>query len=354
VSVALKGSSPAALTAGILLASRARSFGVPLRVEIVGDPAEITPVTGPAVLYSHVLASCGVGRDLGEGALVLVPGPATEPVLACLDVGGLGEWFEVDSSGAGLHPGTQAFVRLARDTRPAAREAARQLSRFLRLHGVPPEPAVLDLAFCAPEQPLTRLALALRAGRAMTGEKGAAVTRWLAPGFLLGDLPDMPESGGALVEAARGGRLGGWLDRLTVPSRFAVEGWLGLVGELSAGDGGRDLALVEALADLFAHLALLPARSMLPVPDAAADAVATGLARVIGATGGLSDANQALAEVFRFLGGKFVTTASFPITLPSPAPPADRLGRWRWFTSQVIDAAEHAESLWRRVCEPQN
>ena len=354
MSVALKGSSPAALTAGILLASRARSFGVPIRVEIVGDPADITPVMGPAVLHSHVLASCGVGRDLGEGALVLVPGPATEPVLACLGPNGAGEWFEVDSSGAGLHPGTQAFVRMARDSRPAAREAVRQFSRLLHLHGLPPEPAVLDLAFGAPTQPLSRLALALRAGRSMTGEEGAAVTRWLAPGSHLGALPDMPDGGAALLEASCAGRLGGWLDRLNVPARFAVESWLEQVHRLSLEDGGRDLPLVEALADLYAHLALLPARSMLPVPDAAADAVAVGLARVIGATGGIRDANQALADVFRFLGGKFVTTARFPIVLPTEEPPADRLGRWKWFTAQVVDAADRAEALWRRVCEPQN
>ena len=74
MTVSLKGNSPAALTAGILLLSRARSFGQRLDVAILGDPHDITPVVGPALVHSPVLASCGVGRELGAGALVIVPG----------------------------------------------------------------------------------------------------------------------------------------------------------------------------------------------------------------------------------------------------------------------------------------
>jgi hypothetical protein len=354
MSIVLKGSSPTALTAGILLLSRARSFGVPLTVEIVGDPTDITEVRGPAVVHSNVLASCGVGRQLGQGALVIVPGPATDPVLVCLGEGGVSGWFAVDSSGVGLHPATQAFVRLSRDPRPLARAAARQLSRMLRMHGVPPEPAVLDVAFSAPQVPLTRLALALRAGRAMTGEDGAPVTRWLSPDSAPLDPPDPALSGAAVLENWKAGTLQDWMDRLVVPARFAVDTWLEDMRALALEDGGRDLALVGALGELFAHLAMLPAFSMLPPPDAASDAVATGLSRVLGATAGQHDANVALSEVFRFLGGRFVEDARYPLELPAFPPPVDRMERWRWFTTQILDAADHADELWYRAMNPQN
>ena len=130
--VELRGASPAAHTAGILLLSRARSMGIPgLQVAIVGDGTDIASVKGPAILHSNVLASCGVGRELGMGPLVVVPGPADAPLLACLSREGQGPWFALDSGGTGVHPATQAFVRLCRDPRPRARQVSRVLRRAL-------------------------------------------------------------------------------------------------------------------------------------------------------------------------------------------------------------------------------
>ena len=189
----LSGNWPSALTAGILLLSKARSFGIPLQVEILGDPATIESVSGPVVVHAHVLASCGVGRDLGTGALVVVPGPAVDPVLVCLEPDGNGPWFEVDSRGEGVHRAPQAFVSLAKDQRAEARHAVRLLRRFFSTLGVPPEPAVLDLLFGAPCPPLTRLALALRAGRAMTEENGRELTDWLVGGSV--NVSVMPPTG---------------------------------------------------------------------------------------------------------------------------------------------------------------
>ena len=84
MTVSLQGNSPAALTAGILLLSRARSFGQRLQVEVVGPADEVTPVEGPAIVHSAVLASCGIGRRLGSGALVIVPGRPADPLAASL------------------------------------------------------------------------------------------------------------------------------------------------------------------------------------------------------------------------------------------------------------------------------
>ena len=122
MNVSLKGSSPATMVAGILLLSRARSFGQRVRVEIVGDPGDIGVVEGPAILHSAPLASCGVGRDYGSGALVVVPGPATAPLAVSLTADGRSEWFQVDRAGEGVHPATRAFVRYRKDQRPAARK----------------------------------------------------------------------------------------------------------------------------------------------------------------------------------------------------------------------------------------
>lgn len=351
--VALIGSSPGALIAGILLLSRARSFGMPSpRVCIVGDPADIATVAGPAVLCSHVLASCGVGRTHGRGPLVILPGPPEAPLAVNLSLDGLGPWFEVDGSGVGLHPATQALLRLSRDPRPAAQTLGRSLRRFLSELGLCAEPAVLDLLFGAPVPPLTRLALALRAGRAITGEDGAPVNA-----FLLAEDPGRVEalplnpSAAEVLDRHRRGALAPLLARMRPEYAREVQRVLDTADALALQDGGRDLALVASLAELLAHFALLPPNSILPPVDAAADLVATGLGNALGASGGPSNATEALVEIFRFLGGRFVAAAPHPIHLGAEPPPPDRLGRWRWFCASVGEAARQADTLWRQVVD---
>lgn len=350
MSISLRGSSPVTLTAGILLLSRARSFGIPLQVQIEGDPNTITPVLGPALVHAPVLATCGVGRELGQGALVAVTGPATDPMLMCLGESGSGDWFQVDASGEGSHPATQAFVALARDPRLLARQTSRQFHRLLHVLGVPGEPALLDLLFNAPAPPLTRLALALRAGRAMTGEAGPSPTRWLSQTRSFPDPLPSGLSGQELMSLWRAGDLAPLLGRLGVRSRADVEQWLEGLDSLAQDQPGL-YDLVAELAELTAILCLLPANGMIPPVDAASDAVVTGLGRVLGAAGGDVDANRSLCEVFHFLGGRFVDHSPYAIDLSGPEAPAGRLEIWKWFCRGVQSAADHADPLWRRVMD---
>ena len=348
----LKGNSPAALVAGILVLSRARSFGIPgVRVRIVGDRETITPVEGPAIFHSNVLASCGVGREDGQGPLVILPGPTELPLLACLSREGLGPWFELDTQGLGLHPATQAFVRLARDPRPAARVLSKQLRVAMADLGIPAEPALLDLLFDAPAPTLTRLAITLRAGRAITGQAGHPWHQIL--GSTDQRLPDpLDLSGEELLERFAGGALEPWLGRLSERHRDAVEDWLMSMALLSDQDDGRDMDLVSALGVLMSQVLVLPRNAMLPPPSGAEDLVATGLVRALGATRGQTDANQSLLQVFQFLGGTFIDSAPHAIDVGSPPAPQDRLGRWKWFVAGVSRASEVADDLWRGLMDP--
>ena len=192
----------------------------------------------------------------------------------------------------------------------------------------------------APASPISAMRSPAIATSAMTGSPPTLLTRWLVRGELPPSAPEEAD-GAALLACWRDGTLGPWLERLGLTARHHVETWLSDIEALAADDGGRDLALLPALMEIFAHVALLPAHGMLPPPDATADAIATGLHRVLGATGSERDANRALAQIFRFLGGRFVDEARYPIELPEFPAPEDRPGRWRWFTRAVIDAAEH-------------
>ena len=351
--VVLAGNWPASLTAGILLLSRSRSFGIPLSVSVVGEPKKLTNVEGPAVVYSHVLASCGVGRDLGQGPLVVVPGPPTESVLLSLEEHGKGTWFSVDSSGEGGHPATKAFVRLVRDNRASARHAAALLRRLCRWAGVPPEPALLDVLFGAPAPPLTRLGLAIRAGQALTGEPVQPITHSLVKGGV--ECPVIQSEAvdaGEVFKEWRKGALGEVLECFPVSARLSTEDFLDAVSTLIQEGEEELLPLVSALSELAGTLVVLPRGCMMPPLDASADSVANGLAHVLGARGGESNANRSLLDIYRFLGGRFVDHENYPYSLYSAPVPECRQERWQWFVESVLQASEQLDDLWAAVMDP--
>jgi hypothetical protein len=353
--VLLSGNSPSTMTAGIMLLTRARQLGFPLQVAVVGDATDLKEIPGPAVVYAPVLASCGVGRELGSGATVVIPGPPGAPVLATVDPHGVGDWFLIDRNGQGAHPATQAFLRLSRDPRISARHLGKELRRLMETLGMAPDPAVLDILFGAPVPPLLRLALALRAGRSMAGGRGDSITRHLAGSVEDAQDPLEPALTPARVRqlVASGDHL--WiLHRLSLGIRDRVEEWLTSALELGLEDGDRDLALVAALTEIASHLAQLPVNSILPPLGAAEDSVAVALAAALKADGD-GDANRQLCQVFRFLGGRFVTSGEHAMEVSAVPPPADRtdsVALWRWFCGEVRLGRKRADALWTQVFDP--
>jgi hypothetical protein len=338
MNVLLRGSSPATMAAGILLLSRARAMGQGrIRVEILGDPVEIGSVEGPAILHSAPVAGCGVGRELGNGALVVVPGPASSPVAVSLSADGRDGWFLVDRTGEGVHPATRAFQAARKDTRVPVRHHVRQFQRLLGELGCAAEPAVLDVLFGAPAPPLTRLAVALRAGRSLSGDRGAPIT-----GFLTGDPPDDEDGSPPSLEAA--------LARLAPALQAPVASWLSAERRYAAEVGNS--ALLDAVSEIACHLAMLPSHGILPPLAPSADAVAFGLGRALAASQGNSRAHASLLDTYQFLGGRFVGSGTHAVELPADPPPEDRLGRWSWFCSHVAAAAERVDAIWRDLVDP--
>ena len=325
--IALSGNSPSTLTAGIMLLTRARQLGFPMQVVIVGDPSTLTPVPGPAVVYAPVLASCGVGRELGSGATVVVPGPPGTPLRASIAPHGTRSWFLVDRANQGHHPATKAFLRLCDDPRRPARALARDLRRAMEGLGMGTHPGVLDVLFGVPAPPLLRLALALRMGRAMgpTNHPPQSLTRWLSGRELVAADPlDEAASSDDIVAQLRAGELDWISQRLAFQVRDAVDGWIRTALTLARDDGDRDIDLLAALLRLASHLAQLPVHSILPPLGAAEDSVAVALKDGLLADGE-GDAARDLLNVYRFLGGRFVDSDPHPRCVsdtPAPRIPA--------------------------------
>jgi hypothetical protein len=349
--IVLTGSAPGATTAGILLLTRARQLGLLLNVNILSDESDWVAVDGPALLYAPPLAGCGVGREEGVGGTVIVPGPPGKPLLVSATPHGVDGWFEVDRSGKGGHPATQAYVRLSRDPRVPARHLAKRLRSALETLGMSSDPAVLDVLFRAHVPPLTRVALALRAGRALSGTRGQPITRYIAHMAMEDPLPaDLSTEDFRVLLESDG--LDWILDSLSPGIRDAAEDWLQQAKRLAREDDGRDIALFHRIAEVASQLVQLPSHSILPPLGAAEDSIAVGLKAALGVERE-GDALAQLTQMFRFLGGKYVREAQHQVLAVCDAEaPEDHIGRWTWFCTQVRLGRRRAEELWPDVLEP--
>ncbi|MBW1876892.1 MAG: hypothetical protein JRJ84_00875 [Deltaproteobacteria bacterium] len=352
--VVLRGSSPGTATAGIMLLTRARQLGLPLSVGVIRDPADELHIPGPVALYAPVLASCGVGREHGHGAFVVVPGPPGVPVLMTATPHGVGGWFEVTRTGEGCHPATRAYVRMCNDPRVPSRKIGKDFRRVLTALGMSTEPAVLDVLFGAQVAPLTRLSLALRAGRSLSGGRGQPITRYIT-GWLVEDRDPLPHEfdRDAFLEQADARDLQWILNGLSPVLRDAAEEWVDMALKLAREDDGRDLELLYRVVEMASHLVQLPPHSILPPLGAAEDSVAVGIQAALNAEGA-GDASEQLVHTFQFLGGRYVSDASHwhDVVCEPPPDPEDSVGRWQWFCGQVRQGRKDADALWPIIVDP--
>lgn len=350
--IVLQGNWPATLTAGILLLSRGRSFGLPLSVRIVGEPKDAESVLGPAVVSCQVLASCSVGRELGDGPTVVVTGGSTDPVLVSINKRDPSGWFFVDSCGDGWHPATKSFVRMVRDNRPCSRKASSLIMGLLRWAGVPAEPAILDLLFGAPVDPLTRVGMTLRASATVTNSRVHRSVSERLSGGIETPLASEGLTGDKVFELWRSGDLADVFGALPPSVAASVDDWLRSMEEFSDitdGDGGE---LVASLATILGNVLLLPQGCILPTLNPTREGLAKGMVKVLGAREKDSDAIKSLVDVYRFLGGRFELSSPYPFQLTDSPAPDGHIERWMWMIDSVEAAAEQMEKIWNEAMSP--
>jgi len=281
----------------------------------------------------------------------MVPGPAIEPLAISFMQSGLSDWFTVDRAGKGVHPSTKAFVRLCRNPELDALNLGRILRRALAATGCPPEPALLDVLFGAPLPPLERIAVALRAGRAMTGSKGDLFTRYISSG--VANLPDAlptPCTFGELKRAEEDGRFERLLDRIEPGIRDAMADWFD--GMMGLEEAAAMEPLICGIAEVGSHLVSLPMAGMIPRLGPGRVSIAQNLGQAIGSVAADYCAIGTLIEMFRFLGGSFTPHSPFAISVAGEPAPEGRLERWAWLCRAAESAKEESENIWRRLVDP--
>ena len=66
---------------------------------------------------------------------------------------------------------------------------------------------------------------------------------------------------------------------------------------------------------------------------------------------GDGDANAQVAQVYRFLGGRFVASATDPLVVSTTPPPAsdDPVALWQWFSQEARVGRKRADALWEQL-----
>jgi hypothetical protein len=243
---------------------------------------------------------------------------------------------------------------MCRSVDPEARRLGKELLQALRGLGCIPEPAIFDLTLQAPVSAYHRVAVGLRAGRALHGRADVPLHTFLEEcQDTLPDVVPSPCTPEDLQRAATDGRLAALLTRLVPSVRGPTMSWTHAMLRRAATDPDA-ATLVAAVLETIAPVVTLPSPVVLPSIDAAADAVACALPTAIGAmsSDGDDDAAKGLVETFQFLGGRFVSQARFPVVVPGDPAPEGRLARWKWFCTSTRAAADTADTLWRRIVDP--
>jgi hypothetical protein len=224
--------------------------------------------------------------------------------------------------------------------------------RLFRWAGVPPEPALLDLLFGAPVDPLTRIGMTLQASATMTKSRvHRSVSEHLSGGIETPLLND-GISGAQVLELWHSGALKGVFAALPDGVAVAIGDWLSSMEQFNSQEGGDCEALLAALATLLGNVLLLPQGCMLPMLDPTNRGLAIGIVNVLGAREKDSDTNKSLLDVFRFLGGRFEHSSPYPFRLPDTPAPEGRTERWMWLVSSVEQAAEEMENIWSEAMSP--
>jgi hypothetical protein len=316
------GSWPATLTAGILLLSKARSFGQPLRVSIL-RPANEIAIEGPVLLRSNLLVGVGLPTAKGNGNVVLFPGEAKNPLSVRLEHEG---WLRLDRSGAGEMEETKAFVKLSRKRERPLSSLAFQAITGLRKLGVTPEPGIIDILFHRELDPMRRLILFLHFGRYLSGSEGQAIQRYL-------QLPIEPtQEELRVLKPGLRRELTKWLEEVEV----AFE------GSRALSDGVRRFAEDLAESD---QLGFFPPLSMEDV------SLICTLSEGLSAISKGSNALDFMKDRFTFLGGTIVEKAQNVIAISDVLPPEAHLPSWDWLLSEAEKGSDRTEQIWRQIMD---
>lgn len=140
MNIRLKGSPPACLTTGILLLSKARTFGQPISILIEGNKQSFGNWTTATLAFSPVMAAVGFPTGLHPEVIVL-GGPSLSPLHIRIH----DKWIQIGRTGIGTTPISKAIVNIYRQSDRSSQNSQTMLNQFFVRFGIPKEPSVIEL-----------------------------------------------------------------------------------------------------------------------------------------------------------------------------------------------------------------
>ncbi|MGC6507078.1 MAG: hypothetical protein ACON4U_01615 [Myxococcota bacterium] len=137
--ITLTGSIPICVATGILLLSKGRSFGFPIKCSIAQTKPEFGLWEEACLWHEPVLSGLGLPTACHPEVITL-GGPSESPLNLNVD----GQWIKVTRSNSGQHPLTKCLLSHVSNSPDSA---VRVLQDFCSAYSIPKEPAVFDLLF---------------------------------------------------------------------------------------------------------------------------------------------------------------------------------------------------------------
>ena len=113
MSIYFQGSWPACVSAGVLLKTKARRFGINLNIYVVDKDLPEEPIQ-PTLVYSPLLAALGLPTSKYESSNVIITGKSTVPGKVKFG----DSWYMIDRSGLGYRKETKELLRILSGTTP--------------------------------------------------------------------------------------------------------------------------------------------------------------------------------------------------------------------------------------------
>lgn len=305
VPIYIQGSWPACVSAGVLLYTKARRFGMSLSIHVVDrDLPEID--VSPTMFYSPLLVALGLPHSRYDSATVIIPGESDAPGEIQIDH----QWYRIDRSGYGNRAETVALLRLLHSQEEASVPLRQSLLGLLQQLGVRPEPGLFDLFFSMPSLE-EKLAILLKLGRDTSG------------GLSVYEVVQM-------------------MNQSNPSEEFEV--WK---------NGAKNTVLYPVLCELEKEWNALELSNISVYASNEMMGLQRGFIEFLGATGNKKNPLRHMRDRYQFLGGKFVTAMGKGLCyrFPDSNVPAQE-SFWTWLQEQVQLGADAVDMIWKKYTEP--
>ena len=306
LAIYFQGSWPACVSAGVLLYTKARRFGMSLAIHVVDEHVE-EQVLPPSMFHSPLLVALGLPHSQYDSSTVIIPGESDAPGLMKLE----NQWYSIDRSGNGFCAETIALLQILHSQRAEDIRLRQSLLGFFQQLGIRPEPGLFDLFFSMSSLE-DKIAVLLKLGVGQTG--GMSVYE------LFHTVQQSYDS--SVLELWKQRTANSILHEVLCSLEIA---W-------------KDLNL--------SNISVYASNEMMGIQR--------GFVEFLGAAGVQKHPLAHMREQYTFLGGKFVSTMGKGLCYrfaETKQPTQNNF--WNWLIEQAQIGADSVEPIWKRYTEPE-